>query len=347
MTSTIPPHPFAVSKRRAALSAALGAALLGPLAAAGPARAQATGGTAAADWPSRPVRVIMPYAAGGPTDIIARLICEALSQRLPQRFVVENRTGAGGNIGASAVAKAPPDGTTFLFTNTGHAVNRSLYARLDYDPQRDLAPVTIVAEGPMVLLVPNDLPAHNMAEFVELLRAKPGQYAYGSTGTGGALQLVSLLFLHASGLRMEEIPYRGTGNATQDLLSGRLAMLYTAGPSAFPIAQAGQARALAVSSAQRSALMPDVPTIAEAGFPAATFSVWQGLLAPAATPAPIVERLQREIAAVMAEGPLRQRFAELGAERILANTPAEARRFVDAEMDRWAVVLREAGVQPQ
>lgn len=298
-------------------------------------------------WPSGPVRVILPYAPGGPTDVIARLLCDTLSQRLPQRVVVENRTGGGGNIGASAVAKSRPDGTTFLFTNTGHAVNRALYNRLDYDPAKDLTPVTILAESPMVLLVPNASPARTVAEFVARVRARPGEYAYGSTGTGGALQLVSLLLTKAAGLRMEEVPYRGSAPASQDLIAGRLEMLYDAGATAFPLATSGQARALAVSSAGRSAVMPEVPTIAEAGFPNATFSVWQGLLAPAGTPAAIIERLQQEVAAVLTDGPLRARLTELGAERIVANTPAEARAYVDAEMERWERVLQEAGIRPQ
>jgi tripartite-type tricarboxylate transporter receptor subunit TctC len=291
--------------------------------------------------------MILPYAPGGPTDVIARLICDTLSQRLPQRVVVENRTGAGGNIGASAVAHAKPDGGTFLFTNTGHAVNRALYARLDYDPAKDFAPVTIVAEGPMVLLVPNSSPDKTLAEFVARVRAKPGEYSYGSTGTGGALQLVSLLFTKAAGLRMEEVPYRGSAPAAQDLVAGRMEMLYDAGVTGFPLATSGQARALAVSSAQRSAVMPDVPTVAEAGFPEATFSVWQGVLAPSGTPAPILEKLREEIAAILTEGPLRTRLIELGAERIVVNTPAEARAYVDAEMARWQGVLREAGIRPQ
>src|SRR3712207_2171633 len=312
------------------------------LAAPGVLRAQ-PGGT----WPNTRVRIILPDAPGGPPEVIARLVCDALAQRLPQRVVVENRTGAGGNIGASAVAKARPDGATFLFTNTGHAVNRALYARLDYDPAKDLAPVTIVAEGPMVLLVPNSSPAKTLAEFVQRVRAKPGEYSYGSTGTGGALQLVSLLFAKAAGLRMEEVPYRGSAPAAQDLVAGRVEMLYDAGVTGFPLAQSGQARALAVSSAQRSAAMPDVPTVAEAGFPEATFSVWQGVLAPSGTPAPILEKLQQEIAAILREGSPRARLTELGAERIVTNTPAEARAYVDAEMARWERVLREAGVRPQ
>jgi tripartite-type tricarboxylate transporter receptor subunit TctC len=302
---------------------------------------------AASNWPDQPVRMILPYAPGGPTDVIARLICDTLSQRLPQRVVVENRTGAGGNIGASAVAKSRPDGSTFLFTNTGHAVNRALYAKLDYDPAKDLTPVTIVAEGPMVLLVPNNSPAKTLGEFVERVRAKPGEYSYGSTGTGGALQLVSLLLTKAAGLKMEEVPYRGSAPAAQDLIAGRVEMLYDAGVTGFPLATSGQARALAVSSAQRSAVMPDVPTIAEAGFPAATFSVWQGILAPSGTPASILEKVRQEVAAILSEGTLRTRLTELGAERIVANTPAEARAYVEAEMTRWESVLREAGVRPQ
>jgi tripartite-type tricarboxylate transporter receptor subunit TctC len=307
----------------------------------------ARGALAQEAWPTQPVRLVLPYAPGGPTDVIARMIADALSQRLPQRVVVENRTGAGGNIGASVVAKSRPDGATLLFSNTGHAVNKSLYARLDYDPAADLVPVTVLAESPMVMLVPPGSPDRSVADFVARLRAANGRMTYASTGTGGALQLVTLLFLKAAGVRMEEIPYRGAAPAVQDLLAGRVDLLYDAGFTAFPLATSGQARALAVSAAQRSPVMPDLPTVAEAGFPAATFSVWQAILAPAGTPAPILARIQAEVAAALAEGPLRSRLVEMGAERLLANTPEEARRYVDAEIARWASVLREAGTQPQ
>lgn len=299
------------------------------------------------EWPSQPIRTIMPYAAGGPTDIIARLLADALSQRLPQRVVVENRTGAGGNIGAGAVARAAPDGHTLLFTNTGHAVNRPLYARLDYEPATDLTPVTIVAESPMAMLVPNGSPDRTLADFVTRLRAAPERYTYASAGAGGALQLVSLLFQRAAGVRMTEVSYRGSAPAVQDLIAGRLDMLFDAGISGFPVAQSGQARLLCVSGPARSPVMPDVPTIAEAGFPEGTFSVWQAVLAPARTPPAILDRLAAGIAAVLGDGPVRARLIEMGAERILANSPAEAKRYVDAEMTRWAAVLREAGVQPQ
>ncbi len=298
-------------------------------------------------WPSRPIRLVLPYAAGGPTDLIGRLIAEALSQRLPQRVLVENRTGAGGAIGASLVAKSPADGYTLLFGNIGHAVMRSIYAQLDYDPARDLTPITVVAESPMVLLVPPNSPWRSLADFVAAVRAAPGRYSYGSAGGGGALQLVSLLLLRAAGLEMTEVPYRGAAPAMLDLTAGTLDMLYDAGLTAFNAARGGQARALVVSSASRSAVAPEVPSVAEAGYPSAVFNVWQVILAPSAMPAPLQERLQREVAAVLAEPAMRARLAELGAETLIGNTPAEARAYVEAEMARWPEILRAAGVRPQ
>jgi tripartite-type tricarboxylate transporter receptor subunit TctC len=305
---------------------------------AAPARAQDT-------WPARPVRMVIPYAAGGATDVIGRLVADRLSARLPQRVVVENRTGAGGSIGASNVAKSPPDGHHLLFHNIGHAVTKPLYPQLDYDPEADLKAVTIVAESPMVLLVPPNSPHRSVADLVAFARANPERLTYGSTGGGGALQLVALLFLRAAGIRMTEVPYRGGAPAALDLANGSLDMLYDAGLTGFGLAQGGRARALAVSGPQRSPVMPDVPTMAELGFPEATFMVWQAVLAPAATPAPLMARLQREIAAVLAEPAARTRLAELGAERLVGNTPEEAQRFVAAEMAKWAVILREAGVR--
>ncbi|HYZ32820.1 MAG TPA: tripartite tricarboxylate transporter substrate-binding protein [Crenalkalicoccus sp.] len=302
---------------------------------------------AAEDWPARPVRLVIPYSAGGPTDVIGRLLADRLSQRLPQRVVVENRTGAGGNIGASTVAHAAGDGHTLLFTNIAHAVNRALYTHLDYDPAADLTPVTIVAESPMVLLVPAARPWRTLAEFVAAVRAAPGRYSYGTSGGGGALQLVSLLLLRAAGLAMQEVPYRGSGPAALDLAAARLDMLYDAGATAFPLTRGGEARALAVSTATRSAVAPEVPSVAEAGFPEAVFSVWQAVFAPAATPAPVIAAIGAACRATLAEALVRARLAELGAERVVGNTPEEAARHVQAEMARWPGILREAGVQPQ
>ncbi|WP_270935041.1 Bug family tripartite tricarboxylate transporter substrate binding protein [Falsiroseomonas oryzae] len=305
----------------------------------------ATPARAQDNWPTRPVRMVIPYAAGGATDVIGRLVADRLSARLPQRVVVENRTGAGGSIGASNVAKSPADGHHLLFHNIGHAVTRPLYPQLDYDPEADLKAVTIVAESPMVLLVPPNSPHRSVADLVAFARANPERLTYGSTGGGGALQLVALLFLRAAGIRMTEVPYRGGAPAALDLANGSLDMLYDAGLTGFALAQGGRARALAISGPQRSPVMPDVPTIAELGFPDATFMVWQVILAPAATPAPLMSRIQQEVAAVLAEPATRSRLAELGAERLVGNTPAEAQAFVAQEMAKWAVILREAGVR--
>lgn len=296
-------------------------------------------------WPARPVRMVIPYAAGGATDVIGRLVADRLSARLPQRVVVENRTGAGGSIGASNIAKSPADGHHLLFHNIGHAVTKPLYPQLDYDPDADLKAVTIVAESPMVLLVPPNSPHRSVADLVAFARANPERLTYGSTGGGGALQLVALLFLRAAGIRMTEVPYRGGAPAALDLANGSLDMLYDAGLTGFGLAQGGRARALAVSGPSRSPVMPDVPTMAELGFPDATFMVWQAILAPAATPAPLMARIQQEVAAVLAEPAARTRLAELGAERLVGNTPDDAQRFVAAEMAKWAVILREAGVR--
>ena len=317
--------------------------LAAPLALPALAKAQAQDGP----WPNRPVKVVMPYAAGGPTDVICRLVCDRLSQRLPNRFVVENRTGAGGNIGASVVAHAPGDGYGLLFSNIGLAVVRALYASLDYDPVRELKPVTIVAESPMVLLVPPNAPWRTVAQLVADAKANPGKFSYVSAGGGGALQLVTLLFLKAAGIRMEEIAYRGSAPAVPDLAAGSVQMMIDAGATGFPLAQNGQARALAVTSTTRSLVMPAVPTMAESGLPDASFAVGQAFFAPAATPDALVARLQQEIAAVLAEPAVRTRLGEMGAERIIGNPPAEAQAFVRAEFIRWENLLREAGVKPQ
>jgi tripartite-type tricarboxylate transporter receptor subunit TctC len=302
---------------------------------------------ALAAWPDRPVRLVVPYAAGGPTDIIARVIAEAASAELPHRILVENRTGAGGAIGAAAVAKADPDGHSLLFTNIGYAALPALFARLEFDPPKDLRAVTIVAESPMVLLVPPNAPFRTVQDFVARAKAEPGRLTYGSTGGGGALQLVSLLFIQAAGIELTEVPYRGSAPAVADLAAGRLDMLYDAGLTGFGLAKGGQARALVVSSAQRSPVMPDVPTVAEVGLPEATFAVWQAVLAPADTRDATVERINAVLVRAIRNEGVAKRLAELGAERLIGNSHAEAQRFVASEILRWKTILARAGVKPQ
>jgi len=298
-------------------------------------------------WPARPVRMVLPYAAGGATDVIARLVAEAMSQRLPQRILVENRTGAGGSIGSAAVARAEPDGHTLLFHNIGHAATGALYSRLDYSPANDLRAVTVVAEGPMVLLVPPNSPFRTLGDLVAFARANPRRLSYGSTGGGGSLQLVTLQLIRAAGVQLTEVAYRGGAPAAADLANGTLDILYDAGLTGFGLARDGRARALAVSGPERSPVMPDVPTVVEAGFPDARFMVWQAILVPTATPDAVVSAIHAAAAAALQDPAVRRRLGELGAERIPATPPAEAQRFVAAEVARWATVLREAGVQPQ
>ena len=300
-------------------------------------------GSARAAWPEQPIRMIVPYAAGGSTDVSARLLAEALSTRLPQRVIVENRTGAASAVGAEAVARAAPDGHTVLFSNVGHSVLRVLNPRLGFDPARDLVPVTVVTEGPMVLLVSNDFPARTLAEFVREVRAHPGRYDYGTAGGGGSLQLAAFLLQNAAGLRMNEVPYRGGAPATLDLAAGRIAMLFDVGISGFQTAKGGQARALAVSGARRSPTMPDVPTLREGGVDA-EMALWQAVFVPAGVPREVQLRFQEAIAAALRDEAVAARIRDLGTDRIVLNTPDAARAYVDAETARWEALLRAAGV---
>ncbi len=303
-------------------------------------------GRSQAEWPSRPVRILVPYGTGGSTDVTARLLADRLSQLLPQRVVVENRTGAGGNLAAAAVAKGPEDGSLLLFTNVGQAAAKALYPRLDYDPEADLRAVTVVTEGPMALLVPPASPYRTMQELLAAARARPGGLTYGSSGGGGALQLVSLQFLRAAGVSMTEVGYRGSGQAGLDLATGALDMLFDSGIAGFAAVRAGRARVLAVSSAQRSAVMPEVPTVAEAGLPGATFSIWQMLMAPAAVPDAALARIHQAVVEALADPLLRQRLVELGAERIPGISQVEAQRHYLAEVTRWGRLLHEAAAPP-
>jgi tripartite-type tricarboxylate transporter receptor subunit TctC len=315
---------------RRSLIAAAGAAALLPRAAA----------LAQESWPARPVRILLPYATGGSTDVVARIVADIMSQRLPQRVVVENRTGGGGTIAAGATARSDPDGTTLLFTNIGYVATRSLTPRLDFDPDNDLKPVTIATEGPMVLLVGPDSPFRSVGDLVEAARREPGHLSYVSTGGGGALQLCSLGFLRAAGIRMNEVAYRGSGQAAPDLASGRLDMMFDSGVAGFALARSGRARALAVSSPRRSSVVPEVPTLEEAGFGAATFSLWQMLMAPATTPPALLARINQAFVAAITDPAIHQRLTDLGAERIVANTPEEAQRYFAAEMARWREILQ-------
>lgn len=290
-------------------------------------------------FPDRPIRLIVPFSAGGATDVGARVLAEAMSSHLPQPIVVENRVGGAGIVAAEVVARAPADGHTLLINNTSQAVLRLVVPNAPIDVTTALTPVTVLSEMPMVMLVANNFPAAGVREFIDLARANPGAYNYGSTGGGGTLQMAALLFLHAADLRLNEIPYRGGAPATLDLAAGRIALVFDVALTAVQTARGGQARAFAVTSAGRSPALPDVPSLREIGLDA-EMNVWQAIFTASATPAPVKLALQRAMAAALAQDTVRQRMIGLGVDRIVANSPDEAARYVSGEVERWERLMR-------
>ena len=324
----------------AALKCVAGVAMLAGLLCldgAGSARAQ--------DYPSKPVRFVVPFAPGGTTDVLARLVGEKLSASLGQQFVIDNKPGAGGNIGTAQVAKAEPDGYTILMGTVGtHAINASIYPSLPYDPVGDFAPVTLVATVPNVLVVNPELPAGSVAELIALAKEKPGELNFASSGNGTSIHLSGELFKSMTGVDIVHVPYKGSGPAMVDLLGGQVQMMFDNLPSSAPQIAAGKLRPLGVTSKERSPTLPDLPTIAEAGVPGYEALSWFGVLAPAGTPDAIVATLQAEIAGVLADPAMRQRFAELGAVPV-GGTPAEFATLIGTETAKWAEVVKNAGIK--
>lgn len=297
-------------------------------------------------WPSQPIRLVVPFAAGGPTDIPARLFAEQLSQVLPQRVVVENRTGAGVVVGTELVAKAVPDGNTLLYTTIAHSVLSALFPRLPFDPVADFQPVALLGVIPMLLVVNKDLPVRNVAELVALFRANPGRYDYGSSGNGGAVHLATELFLaRAGGLKVTHVPYRGSSAGMPDLLSGRLAMFMDVAAGGLPYTRRGEARALAVTSDKRLPQAPEIPTLAEAGVPNAESYTWHMVLAPKATPAPVVQAINAAFNQAAAQDAVQRRLTDMTMEVRSDTTPETATRWLGAEIAKWATIIRDAGIQ--
>jgi tripartite-type tricarboxylate transporter receptor subunit TctC len=296
-------------------------------------------------FPSQPIRFVVPFAAGGPTDIPARLIADELGKLLPQRVVVENRTGAGVVVGTDLVAKAPKDGHTLLYSTIAHAVTRALFPRLPFDPLADFSQVALVGQIPMILLVSPRVPANNLRELVELFRANPGRFDYGSSGNGGAVHLASELFLSmAGGLRVNHVPYRGSSAALPDLLNGTLAMMVDVAASAIPYMQRGELRALAISTRERFPQTPDLPTFIEQGVAGYEAYTWHMVHAPAGTPEPIVNALNQAINRVMAMPTVRERLSSLTMEVVSNSTPASSAAFLRSEMAKWEPIIRERGI---
>ena len=296
-------------------------------------------------YAARSVTLIVPSAAGGGTDTIARLIGDQLSKQLGQAFVVENRTGGGMLVGTTAAAKAAPDGYTLLVGLTGNmSVNPSLFAKLSYDPLADFTPVAMLADYPFLVVVNNDLPARSIKELIALLKSQPGKIDYASAGNGTGQHLAPELFKMMTGTEIGHVPYRGAQPAYQDVISGRVPAFFDNMSTAMSLAKGGKVRALAITSKKRSELMPELPTVDEAGVPGYEYQTWFGFWAPKGTPQPIVERLYDEVQKALADPAVRRRIAETAGEPSHMS-PKDIEPFVKTEIAKWAEVVKRAGIK--
>ncbi|MDB5848432.1 MAG: tripartite tricarboxylate transporter substrate binding protein [Rhodoferax sp.] len=313
----------------------LAAATLSLLAGAAPAFAQT--------YPERPVRLIVPYAPGGSADIAARLITDAWAKALASTMFIENKGGAGGNLGVDAVAKAAPDGYTIGLQTVSLAINPALTAKMPYDTLKDLAPIGMVASSQHVLVVNAKLPAANLKELLAELKAKPGRMTYGSAGAGSTFHMSAELFKAVAGVSIVHIPYRGGGPALIDTISGQVDMSFPVVSAAQQHVQAGKLRALGVTGSQRSSLLPGVPTIAEAGLPGYNFETWFMVFAPAATPRAVIDKLNASLNQALATAALKERMVKEGFDP-LPSTPAEARSRLESDLPKWARLIKERGI---
>jgi tripartite-type tricarboxylate transporter receptor subunit TctC len=298
-------------------------------------------------YPDRPVRLIAPFPAGGLADVLARAVGDEISKTLGQPVIVENRAGAGGNIGADAVAKAAPDGYTLLMTSAGIlTANQFLYAKMPFDPAKDIIPVSNVADMPMMVVVSPKVEAKTLAEFVALAKANPNKMNFGSPGVGTTGHLGLALFMHAAGIKLTHVPYKGAAPAITDLLAGQIDGVVDNPPTVLPHIEAGKLRPLAVAARQRMPQLPNLPTAAEAGVANFEASSWFGVAAPAGTPPAVVARLQKEIAAAVRQPTLVERFKKSGA-RLIGNTPEEFAQQIKNDRAMWGEVIKAAGIKPE
>jgi len=302
------------------------------------------GGHAAAQ--GRPLRLIVPFPPGPGVDLIARTVSTQLSQTLRQQIVVDNRPGAGSVIGVDLAAKSPPDGNTLLFVNLAYAINAAMVAKLPYDPLRDLAPVTVVATQPHILVVSPAVPVKTVRDLITLAKSKPGEVTYASAGIGTGPQLVAEMFSNTVGVRMNHIPYKGANPALTDVVGGHAQIMFATLVSALPHVQSSRLRAVAVTSAKRARHVPDVPTMIESGLPNFEAVGWYMVLVPARTPANIMARMQAAVAETLAQPSVRERLTGDGAE-VVASKPEEAKRFLEAEVRRWGAVVKAAGLSSE
>jgi tripartite-type tricarboxylate transporter receptor subunit TctC len=299
----------------------------------------------AQSYPAKPVRVIVPYPPGGGNDTLGRLFAAKLGERMGQQFVVENRPGAGAMIGTEAAAKSPPDGYTILLSSIAtHALSPNLYTRVPYDPVKDFAPITLLGIAPTVLVVPADLPARNLQEFIAAAKAKPGGLAYASGGNGTPPHINAEVFKAVAGVELLHVAYKGGGPALVDLMAGRVQAMLDTAASAMPHVRSGKLRALALSAPKRSPDLPDLPTFAEAGLPQYDTNAWYSMHAPAGTPSEIVRRLNSELVAILKDPDILARFRQLATEPV-GNSPEELGAFVQAELAKYARIIKAAGIK--
>jgi tripartite-type tricarboxylate transporter receptor subunit TctC len=322
--------------RRLHAAVAAGLMLAGALA---PAHAQ--------DYPTRPITLVVPYAAGGGNDVMARIVAERMSRTLGQQVVVENRPGAGGSVATRQVARAAPDGYTLVIGGTGTlAVNPTLYANVGYDPRKDFAPVGLIGTSALIILVNPGLPAHSVKDLIALAKQDPGKLTYASAGVGSGIHLGTVLFEMMAGIKLTHVPYRGTGPALTDLIGGHVAMYFSSLPSAVGITRDGKVRALAVTGARRSDVFPDVPTVAEAALPGYEAVLHYGIAAPAGTPRPIIDKLNAALRETLAAPDTRERMGKDGTEP-LPSSPEDYAADIDREETKWSAVVKTSGAKAE
>lgn len=305
----------------------------------------AVGLAQAQPYPAKPVRIVVPFAPGGGTDVIARHLATGLSESVKRQFIVDNRAGANGIVGTEVVARAPADGYTLLFVSSPHSVNPSMYAKLPYDTLRDFAPVSLIALSPYVLVVHPSLPVRSVKDLVALAKKRPDQILYGSGGSGSSAHLSAELFNQMAGVKLREVPFKGAGPALIGTLSGEVALVFGNALTVKPHIESGRVRALGIASARRSQSAPELPTIAEAGVPGYRSEAVLGLLAPARTPRPIIDTLNAESHKVMKQPETVEAMRRLGVD-IELSTPEEFGRLVESEMNRWSKVIRALNLKP-
>src|SRR6516164_3561957 len=299
---------------------------------------------AAEDWPTKPITIVVPFVAGGTTDIVARIIAQPLSERLRQSIVIENVGGGGGTIGAGNAARAQPDGYTLFMATVAHTMAPGIYKKLSYDFEKDFDPITIAASVPNILIVNPSLPVKTVAELIAYIKANPGKVNYGSAGIGSTEHMSGALFRSLAGLDIVHVPYRGGAPMLADLVAGHIQMSIETSGAATPFIKGGQVRALAVSPAKRSALFPDLPTLAEAGLPGYEVTTWYGVLVPKGTPQPIRDKLYGELTDILKSPDVVARLRDIGAEPG-GQSPQQFASFIRAETEKWTRLAKDAGIQ--